>query len=109
LVYPFPGRVPQRGRGDSADFRSLNLAESKKDGTFDGGFDYSTETDTEFDIISELKVALEDIEKAFQQGQKDDFSEKISYLKFLVRELDDSLSGQYEDLRRRRFITKRST
>jgi hypothetical protein len=85
------------------------LAESKKDGSFDGGFDYSTETDTEFDIVNELRGALEGIEKAFHQGQQDDFSEKISYLKFLVRELDDSLSGQYEDLRRRRFITKRST
>ena len=85
------------------------MAEIKKDGSFDGGFDYSTETDTEFDIINELRGALEGLEKAFHQGQKDDFSEKIAYLKFLVRELDDSLSGQYEDLRRRRFITKRST
>jgi hypothetical protein len=85
------------------------LAESKKDGTFEGDFDYSTETDTEFDIVNELRGALEGVEKAFNLGQKDDFSEKISYLKFLVKELDDSLSGQYEDLRRRRFITKRST
>ena len=85
------------------------MAECKKDGTFEGDFDYSTETDTEFDIVNELRGALEGIEKAFNEGQKDDFSEKISYLKFLVKELDDSLSGQYEDLRRRRFITKRST
>jgi hypothetical protein len=85
------------------------LAESKKDGILDGDFDYSTETDTEFDIVNELKAALEGIEKSFQQGQRDDFSEKMSYLKFLVTELDDSLSGQYEDLRRRRFITKKST
>jgi len=85
------------------------LAESKKGGTFEGEFDYSTETDTEFDIVNEMRGALESIEKAFHQGQKEDFSEKISYLKFLVRELDDSLSGQYEELRRRRFITKRST
>jgi hypothetical protein len=84
---------PSTWKGRQSDIRRLNLAESKKDGTFDGGFDYSTETDTEFDIISELKVALEGIETAFQQGQKDDFSEKISYLKFLVSELDDSLSG----------------
>lgn len=85
------------------------MAECKKDGTFEGDFDYSTETDTEFDIVNELRGALEGVEKAFNEGQKDDFSEKISYLKFLVKELDDSLSGQYEDLRRRRFITKRST
>ena len=84
------------------------MAERKKDGIFDGEFDYSTETDTEFDIVNELKEAIEGIEKAFLQGQKDNFSQKISYTKFLLKELDDSLSGQYEDLRRRRFITKRS-
>lgn len=85
------------------------MAGSKKNGSFDGDFNYSTETDTEFDIVNELRGALEGIEKAFHRGQQDDFSEKISYLKFLVGELDDSLSGQYEDLRHRRFITKRST
>ena len=85
------------------------MAESENDGSFEGEFDYSTETDTEFDIVNEMKGTLESIEKAFHQGQKEDFSEKLSYLKFLVRELDDSLSGQYEELRRRRFITKRST
>ena len=85
------------------------MAESENDGSFEGEFDYSTETDTEFDIVNEMKGTLESIEEAFHQGQKEDFSEKLSYLKFLVRELDDSLSGQYEELRRRRFITKRST
>ena len=85
------------------------MGEIKKDGSFDGSFDYSTETDTEFDIVNELRGALEGLEKAFHQGQKNDFAEKIAYLKFLVKELDDSLSGQYEELRRRRFITKRST
>lgn len=84
------------------------MAASKQDGIFEKEFDYSTETDTEFDIVNELKQALEGIEKAFQKEQKDDFSKKLAYLKFLLKELDDSLSGEYEDLRRRRFITKRS-
>ena len=84
------------------------MTERKKTGVFDADFDYSTETDTEFDIVQELKGTVEAIEKDLGQGEKGDFSEKISYLKFLLRELDDSLSGQYEDLRRRRFITKKS-
>ncbi len=84
------------------------MAEGKKDGTSGGRFDYSTETDTEFDIVHELKAAIDDLEKAFRLGEATGFSEKISYLRFLLGELDDSLSGQYENLRRRRFITKKS-
>jgi hypothetical protein len=87
----------------------VNLAERKKTGIFDTDLDYSTETDTEFDIVHELKGSVEGIEKAFHQGDKENFSEKISYLRFLLRELDDSLSGQYEELRRRRFITKKTS
>ena len=93
---------------DDSYSRRLTLTERKKTGVFDADFDYSTETDTEFDIVQELKGAVEAIEKDLHQVEKGDFSEKISYLKFLLRELDDSLSGQYEDLRRRRFITKKS-
>jgi hypothetical protein len=85
------------------------LAEKKQTGILDTDFDYSTETDTEFDIVHELKESVEGIEKVFHQGDEENFSEKISYLKFLLRELDDSLSGQYEELRRRRFITKKSS
>ena len=85
------------------------MDERKKTGILETDFDYSTETDTEFDIVHELTRSVEGIEKAFHKGDKEDFSEKISYLKFLLRELDDSLSGQYEELRRRRYITKKSS
>jgi hypothetical protein len=84
------------------------LAPEKKEGDFHEDFSYSTETDTEFDIVQELKNAVRDIEKALLRPEKGDVSGTISYLKFLLGELDDSLSGPYEDLRHRRFITKKT-
>jgi predicted nucleic acid-binding Zn-ribbon protein len=66
----------------------------------------STVIDTEFDIIEELTGALDEIEKAL--NNQEDLLEKTAYIRFLIEELDDSLSGQYEALRRRRFITKKS-
>jgi hypothetical protein len=69
-------------------------------------YESSTVIDTEFDVIDELKGAVEDIEKALQ-GNKE-LLDKTDYIKFLIKELDDGLSGEYEGLRRRRFITKKS-
>lgn len=66
----------------------------------------STVVDTEFDIIEELTETLDEIEKAL--GDQEDLLEKTAYLRFLIEELDDGLSGQYEALRRRRFITKKT-
>ena len=69
-------------------------------------YESSTVIDTEFDVIDELKTAVEDIEKALR-GDKE-LLDKMDYIKFLIKELDDGLSGEYEVLRRRRFITKKS-
>ena len=69
-------------------------------------YESSTVVDTEFDVIDELKAAFGDIEKALL-GDKE-LIEKMDYIKFLIKELDDGLSGEYEGLRRRRFITKKS-
>jgi hypothetical protein len=66
----------------------------------------STVIDTEFDIVEELKSAVDEIEKDLQGQAK--LLTKTDYLKFLIKELDDSLTGEYESLRRRRFITKKS-
>jgi len=66
----------------------------------------STLIDTEFDVLDELGGAVADLEKAF--GENSELFEKTKYIKFLIKELDDALSGSYAVLRRRRFITKKS-
>ena len=66
----------------------------------------STVIDTEFDVIEELTGALNEIEKGL--GDRKDLLAKTSYMRFLVKELADNLSGGFETLRHRRFITKKS-
>jgi hypothetical protein len=70
-------------------------------------FTSSTVTDTEFDIVEELKATLTDLEKELTPTGNNRITEKFSYLKFLINELDDTLSGEFEALRRKRFITKK--
>jgi hypothetical protein len=71
-------------------------------------FSSSTVTDTEFDIVDELKATVTDLEKELKSSGNKKITEKFSYLKFLINELDDTLSGEFETLRRKRFITKKS-
>ena len=66
----------------------------------------STVIDTEFDVIEELTGALNEIEQSV--GDRRDLLEKTSYMRFLIKELADNLSGGFETLRNRRFITKQS-
>ena len=68
----------------------------------------STEMDTEYDIINEITETLEEIEKTYKSSDKEILLDKISYVKFLLKELGYSLSGEYEILRRRRFIIKKT-
>ena len=71
-------------------------------------FSSSTVMDTEFDIVDELKRTVTDLENEQKPSGNKKTTEKFSYLKFLINELDDSLSGEFEALRRKRFITKKS-
>ena len=71
-------------------------------------FSSSTVSDTEFDIVDELKATADDLEKELKASGSKKITEKISYLKFLINELDDTLSGKFEALRRKRFITKKT-
>jgi hypothetical protein len=71
-------------------------------------FTSSTVTDTEFDIVDELKATVTDLEKELEPSATKEIIEKFSYLKFLINELDDTLSGKFEALRRKRFITKKT-
>lgn len=68
----------------------------------------STVTDTEFDIVDELKTTVNDLEKELKPSGDKQIAEKFSYLRFLIQELDDTFSGEYEALRRKRFITKKT-
>jgi hypothetical protein len=63
----------------------------------------STELDREFDLVEELEKTIEDIEKAFEILETDEVPDKLSYLRFLVRDLDSVLSGEHETLRYRKF------
>jgi len=66
----------------------------------------STVTDTEFDIIDEMTSTLDDIDGAIKRAETDLVQEKVAYLRFLLKDLGDVLSGEYAGLRLRRFITK---
>lgn len=70
-------------------------------------FGESVELSREFDIVAEIERSLDEIEKAFELMETDDVPDKISYLKFLIRDLDDLLSGENEPLRFRKFTLRR--
>ena len=67
----------------------------------------SKELSRKFDVILEIEKTLNDMDEAFSICETDDIPDKISYLRFLVKELDDILSGDYENLRYRNFVIKR--
>lgn len=68
----------------------------------------STELDREFDLVEEMEKTLDEIEQAFEMLETDDVPDRISYLRFLIKDLDSALSGEHESLRYRRFTLKRS-
>ena len=86
--------------------KSFTFTQKEKEMTQD--FTESRELSREFDIVAEIEKALDDIEKAFELLETDDVPEKISYLKFLIRDLDDLFSGTNEPLRYRKFTLRRS-
>ena len=68
----------------------------------------STIVDTEFDIIEEMGNVVDEIGRAIEKAETASVSEGVAYLRFLLKDLGEALSGEYEGLRRRRFITKQS-
>ena len=68
----------------------------------------STEMDNEVDIIVELRSSLDVIDDALEKVEAPQAKERVSFMKFLVTELEDSLSGEYERLRYVRFIMKKT-
>ena len=63
----------------------------------------SREMNREFDIVEEFESTLDDIDKAFELFETDTVPDKITYLRFLVKDLDDLFSGGHESLRIRIF------
>lgn len=70
-------------------------------------FSKSTELPRRFDIVMEFEKALDEIDKAFELHETNDVPEIVSFLKFLVKELDDVFSDEYENLRYREFVLRR--
>jgi hypothetical protein len=71
-------------------------------------FGSSTEVDVEFDVIKELNKTLDEIGSSIDKLDIHGVKDSYPYLRFLVKELEEGLSGEFENLRYRRFITKKS-
>jgi hypothetical protein len=67
----------------------------------------SKELPRKFDIVLEIEKALDEIDNAFELEDIDEVPELISYIRFLVKDLDLIFSGDYENLRYRDFVIKR--
>lgn len=67
----------------------------------------SKELSRKFDVVLEIEKTLNDMDEAFSIDETEDIPDKIAYLRFLIKELDDVLSGDYENLRYRNFVIKR--
>ncbi len=67
----------------------------------------SKELSRKFDIVLEMEKTLDEMTKAVDLDDIDDIPELISYIKFLVKDLDDIFSGEYENLRYREFVFRR--
>jgi hypothetical protein len=84
------------------------MTKKKNESEMVSSFSSSTEVDVEFDVIKELNKTLDEIGKSIDKLDIHGVKDTYPYLRFLVKELDESLSGEFENLRYRRFITKKS-
>jgi hypothetical protein len=84
----------------------MSEEEKKKHGAID--LTSSREMSREFDIVEEFESTLDDIEKALELYETDSVPDRVAYLRFLVQDLDDLLSGENERLRFRNFVITRS-
>ncbi|MGD9074114.1 MAG: hypothetical protein PVJ69_02790 [Desulfobacteraceae bacterium] len=84
------------------------MRKKKNESGMVSSFSSSTEVDVEFDIIKELNKTLDEMGKSIDALDIHGVKDSYPYLRFLVEELEESLSGEFENLRYRRFITKKS-
>ena len=71
-------------------------------------FSSSTISDVEYDIIKELHTIVDGIEKSLDESDTNVIRDKLPYLRHLINDLEEVLSGDFENLRYRRFITKKT-
>jgi len=71
-------------------------------------FGSSTVSDVEYDIIKELQTLTDSIEKSLDETDMDGVRDKLPYLRHLINDLEEVLSGDFKNLRYRRFITKKT-
>jgi hypothetical protein len=69
-------------------------------------FSSSTVSDVEYDIIKELDTIVDSMEKSLDESDTNGVRDKLPYLRHLINDLEEALSGDFENLRYRRFITK---
>jgi hypothetical protein len=71
-------------------------------------FSSSTVSDVEYDIIKELQTLTDSLEKSLDESDMDGVRDKLPYLRHLIDDLEEVFSGDFENLRYRRFITKKT-
>lgn len=84
------------------------MTKKEKESEMVSSFGSSTEVDVEFDVIKELNKTLDEIGSSIDKLDIHGVKDSYPYLRFLVKELEEGLSGEFENLRYRRFITKKS-
>ena len=71
-------------------------------------FSSSTVSDVEYDIIKELDTIVDSMEKSLDESDTNGVRDRLPYLRHLINDLEEALSGDFENLRYRRFITKKT-
>lgn len=84
------------------------MTKNEKETNLVASFSSSTVADVEYDIIKEFNSTIDSMEKSLDESDTDSVKDKFPYLRFLVNDLEGALSGDFENLRYRRFITKKT-
>ena len=84
------------------------MAKKDEDNDLVASFSSSTVADVEYDIIKELQTLTDGIEKSLDESDTNGVRDKLPYLRHLIDDLEEVFSGDFENLRYRRFITKKT-
>ena len=84
------------------------MAKKDEDNDLVASFSASTVSDVEYDIIKELQTLTDGIEKSLDESDTNGVRDKLPYLRHLIDDLEEVFSGDFENLRYRRFITKKT-
>ena len=84
------------------------MAKKDEENDLVASFSASTVSDVEYDIIKELQTLTDGIEKSLDESDTDGVRDKLPYLRHLIDDLEEVFSGDFENLRYRRFITKKT-